>query len=123
MKKTFILIISLLLLIGCTSKPSLKLEYPDKIDLKITSETGLIKLQLDKDESKEFVDQINNLEITECIPKIKEPIIGWSLYAHGLNKDNQDVFQISFTGSLVNYYEEYYQADKKELEKIINNYK
>lgn len=123
MKKILIFIFSLLFLIGCTTRPSLKLEYPDNIDLKITDEEGLIELQLDKEQAQEFVDQVNNLEITECIPKVEDPINSWNLYARGLDGDEQEVFQISFIGNLINYNDNYFQTDQEKLEKIINSYK
>ena len=50
MKKLNILIIILIILTGCNTNNKIRLEYADKIDLKLTSEKGLIEIQLDYDE-------------------------------------------------------------------------
>ena len=113
-------IIILIILTGCNTNNKIRLEYADKIDLKLTSEKGLIEIQLDYDEAKIFVDNINKLEVEKIS---KQNIKGWSLYARGFDKNNKELFKISFLNSLVNINNDWYQTNQDSIIKITDNYK
>ena len=120
MKKLNILIIILIILTGCNTNNKIRLEYADKIDLKLTSEKGLIEIQLDYDEAKIFVDNINKVEVEKIS---KQNIKGWSLYARDFDKNNKELFKISFLNSLVNINNDWYQTNQDSIIKITDNYK
>ena len=120
MKKLSILLALLLLFTGCQTSDKIEPDTAAKIDLKLTSDQGLIELQLNQEKSKEFIRKINKLEV-EKIAKLD--VKGWSLYARGLDENDQEVFSITFIGDNINFNNQWYQANEDSLQAIANSYK
>lgn len=120
MRKINLLVIILILFAGCSSNNKIELEYANKIDLKLTSEKGIIEIQLDKDEAQKFVDKINKLKVKKIS---SQNIKGWTLYARGFDKYNKELFKISFLGHQINLDSEWYQTNQDSIEKITDIYK
>ncbi len=120
MKKILSVFIFIFLFTGCKTSNKIELDAVNKIDLKLTNENGLIELELNHDETKKFIDLINNL----IVEKIAfQDITGWNLYARGLDNDNNEIFKVSFIANLINVNNTWYQTNQDSLEKISDNYK
>lgn len=120
MKKIISVFIFLFLFTSCKTDNKIELDAASKIDLKLTSENGLIELQLNQDETDKFIDLINNLAVEKTAP---QDIKGWNLYARGLDDNNNEIFRVSFIANLIDVNDTWYQANQNSLEKITDNYK
>lgn len=120
MKKIISIFIFLFLFTGCKTDNKIELDAANKIDLKVTSENGLIELQLNQEETEKFIDLINNLAVEKIDP---QDIQGWNLYACGLDDNNNEIFKVSFIANLIEVNNTWYQANQDSLEKISDNYK
>lgn len=120
MKKTISFLLLITSLVGCYSNPKPLLKNADKIDLKLTSENGLIEQCLENDKAKDFIKDVNQLNIKKIANRDAK---GWNLFARGLNEKNQEVFNISFISNQINIDNEWYETNQNDLEEIAARYK
>lgn len=120
MKKTISFLLLITSLVECYSNPKPLLKNVDKIDLKLTSENGLIEQYLENDKAKDFIKDVNQLNIKKIANRDAK---GWNLFARGLNEKNQEVFNISFISNQINIDNEWYETNQNDLEEIAARYK
>lgn len=120
MKKTISFLLLITSLVGCYSNPKPLLKNVDKIDLKLTSENGLIEQYLENDKAKDFIKDVNQLNIKKIANRDAK---GWNQFARGLNEKNQEVFNISFISNQINIDNEWYETNQNDLEEIAARYK